>query len=208
MSAPAKKLRNLRRKDERPGEIIDAALQEFAANGFAATRLDAVAERAGICKGTIYLYFESKQDLFKAVIINKMIPHIEGTMDSVQDHRGSCEDLLRKLLHAGARRLIDSELVYISRLIIAEGSKFPELAEFYYREVIQRTDGYLREIIRRGIREGEFRGSALIEYTQLIQLPIISSIIWKDIFREQRDLDVENLIDTYLDLLFNGLKKR
>lgn len=206
MSAPAKKLRNLRRKDERPGEIIDAALQEFAANGFAATRLDAIAERAGICKGTIYLYFDSKEELFKAVVNTKMIPLIERTQDSLQDHRGSSEELIRKLMHTGIRRLVNSELLYISRLIIAEGAKFPELADFYYQEVIERSNDYLRGILRRGIAAGEFRDSAIVDYVQLIQMPIVSSIIWMSIFKQQRDLDVDKLIDIHLDILFNGLK--
>lgn len=207
MATIPKKVRNLRRKDERPQEILDAALQEFAMNGFASAKLDDVAERAGISKGTIYLYFSCKEDLFKAMVKNKIVSILQDAEEQVALHRGAQEELIRQMLKNIIKHFENDELVHITRLIISEGSRFPDLKEFYYHEVIKRGMELARTIIARGIECGEFRKSAIIEFPHLLQSPIMISFLWKSLFDEHKDMDMNALTDAHLDILFYGLRK-
>ena len=126
-----------RRKDERPGEIIAAALASFAERGYAATKLEDVAAAAGISKGTIYLYFPTKEDLFRAVVRQAVLPNIEAAEAQFASHTGSCADLLRGLA-LRFLRLLDSDLTAVPKLVVAESGNFPTLAQFYADTVLRR----------------------------------------------------------------------
>ena len=195
-----------RRKDERPGEIMQAALQEFSAKGFAATRLEDVASRAGICKGTIYLYFKSKEELFEAVVRDRIIPYFE-TMERIQvESTGSAADILREQLTIIHRELVSTDTRYIPKLMIGEGNRFPKLAEFYYREIIVRIHKLIRNVIKRGVENGEFRPEALDWNPQALLSPALSAAMWRVVFDQFAPLDVDNVLNTHIDLLLNALK--
>ena len=195
-----------RRKEARPQEILGAALAEFAANGYAATRLDDVARRAGISKGTIYLYFESKEELFKEVVRRSVVPQLENLRAAVDGFSGSVEDFIRTRFKEFELRLIESEVRFIFRLLVAEGHKFPDLTWFYFDEVIGRGMAVLRRLVARGVAQGEFRPTALDEVPQLLVAPALLGLLWKALFDRYRPLDLERMLETYVDLILNGLK--
>src|SRR5690242_18466094 len=142
--------------ETRRSDIISAALRLFAAKGFAATRLDDVAEAAGIAKGTVYLYFETKEELFRDVVRQELLPTLDRFEAEVAAHQGPTADLLRLLL-AGLARLIDSDAGAIPKLVVCEAGNFPEIARFYAEEVVGRGQNLLDRIVQRGIEGGEFR---------------------------------------------------
>lgn len=197
--------RRSRRKDARPHEILKAALDVFVSHGYEATRLEDVAERAGVSKGTIYLYFESKEELFAEVVRQAILPHFE-TIEALAVQGGSAEAILRQQLRTIYTKLVSTEVRYIPRLIIGEGNRFPELTEFYYREIISRCHQTLRDVIRRGVESGEFRASALHWQPQAVLSPALSAVIWLLLFDRFAPLDLESYFNTHVDLLMHGLK--
>ncbi len=200
------KQRPQRRKDARPQEIVAAALQEFSQRGFAATRLDDVAARAGVAKGTIYLYFNSKADLFKAVVQETVVPQFEQVGVAISEFEGPTEDLLKLFLKRIAHDFVETDIHHIIRLIQAEGRQFPELAEFYFKEVISRGMARVREILARGVERGEFRDSGLEAFPQLIVSPALMATMWKSTFESFAPLDLDRALDVHLDVILNGLK--
>lgn len=196
-----------RRKEERPQEILTAALQEFSVNGFAGTRLEDVATRAGICKGTIYLYFRSKEELFVEVVRDRILPHIEQLENMNKRPEGNAKDLLRQQLTTIYRELLSTDARFIPKLIISEGSRFPELAQFYFEEIITRIHKVSQSIIDRGVAAGEFRKSALNWEQQAILGPALSAVIWITVFNEFEALDLDTYLKTHIDLLLHGLEK-
>ncbi len=197
-----------RRKDARPAEIIEAALTLFIDRGFAATRLDDVAKQAGVTKGTVYLYFANKEDLFKAVIRETLVPELEMAEGMIEDHQGPWADLLREMLLAWAKRLMDSQTGGITKLMIAEASNFPELAQFYVSEIVVRSRRIFAEIIERGIAAGEFRPVNVLMATRAVTAPLLMVKVWSRSFANC-DPDAVNVADYaafHFDMLMQGLK--
>ena len=198
--------RNRRRKEERPDEIVEAAFTEFSEQGYADTRLDKVAARAGVSKGLVYLYFKTKEELFKAVVRRFLVPKIEGLRTAVLEYEGSIEAFFRGPLQAFARDVIDSPVRHVLRLLIAEGPKHPDLTAFYHDEVITRGLSLLRVLVERGETSGEFRSTRLGEFPQLIVAPVVVALLWRVLFERHAELDTDALIDTHIDLLANALR--
>lgn len=196
-----------RRKDERPAEIMNAALKEFSLNGFAGTRLEDVARRAGICKGTIYLYFKSKEDLFEEVVRDRILPYLEQIEAIGENVEGSAGDILRQQLKIIYKELVATDTRYIPKLMIGEGNRFPHLAEFYFREVISRMHKLLRNLIERGVANGEFREEALQWKPQAILSPALSAAMWRTVFEQFDTLDIDAFLETHIDLLMHGLER-
>jgi AcrR family transcriptional regulator len=197
-----------RRKEQRPGEIIDAALHEFARRGFAATRLEDVAERAGVTKGTIYFYFKDKEELFKAAARSSLIPALKQIETLSIDFEGSAEDLLRAHFRAVYSLLLKNPRArQIMRLLIAEGPQFPELVDFYYRDVISRGLSVLRRVIERGVVKHEFRRTRVTEFPQVIFGPVMAAMIWTLLMSDTHPIDFDAYARAHLDLVLNGLKK-
>ena len=146
-----------RRKDARPAELLDAALAEFFEKGFAAARLEDIAARAGVSKGTVYLYFDSKEEMFEALVQAIPKANVEQMRAIAMDATVPPEDLLRRMLTFVGGFLRDERMAKFPRLIISDGGRFPKLAETYKREVISRGIGILSAVIERGIKEGAFR---------------------------------------------------
>ena len=200
--------RNKRRKDERPQEIIDAALLVFAESGYAAARLDDVARRAGVAKGTIYLYFESKEELFKAVVRAVVVSHMERMQGLIESFEGTSEELLRTVMRSTAYEFVNSDMRHLSRLMMVEGRKFPDITKFYFDEVISHGMGNIRAIIERGVGRGEFRETQLAEFPQLMMSAPMMAMMWKATFDHVHHLDLDRYFDTHIDILLNGLMKK
>jgi AcrR family transcriptional regulator len=200
--------RRRRRKDERPEEILAAALEEFADKGYAATRLDDVARRAGVAKGTIYLYYEGKELLFQTVVRRAVAPQLDQLEHMVGSYPGSAESFLRGPFLTLQRNLVQSDIRRLLRVFLAEGTAFPELIEFYYREVVSRGMAVMRSLIERGVKAGEFRPSALSELPQPLIAGALVALLWESLFGREHPLDTERLLEIHIDLILDGLKAR
>lgn len=178
MSCPFKP-RWERRKDARPQELLDAALDHFVARGFAATRLDDVAKSAGVSKGTLYLYFCSKEELFKAVVRESIVPLIGEAEGVIEQFTGSSEDLFRILMRTWWGNVGASKLSGLPKLMMAEAGNFPELARFYQEEVVDRGENLMISVLKRGIARGEIRPLDLEIAPRIITAPMIMMMMWK-----------------------------
>jgi AcrR family transcriptional regulator len=196
-----------RRKQARPGEILDAALKVFAEKGFAAARMEDIAREAGVTKGTIYLYFESKEAVFKALVREAVGTALTAVSADVAAFEGSARTLLTMVITMMGTVLIDSDKVVLPKIVIAESANFPWLAEFYRFEVIERGLGLMTALIRRGIERGEFRPLPPEHIARMFVAPVLLSAIWRVTFSrlDPQPYDFKSLIATHLDVFFKGI---
>jgi len=196
-----------RRKNARPEEILNAALEAFADRGFAATKLEDVARRAGVTKGTIYLYFENKEALFKALIRQTIVPVIAQGEAIAQAFTGSARDLFERLVREYWRLVGETSLSGIPRLMIAEAGNFPELARFYYAEVVTRGHRLMAGVLERGIKAGEFKKVNLAVATKLAMAPLMHAVVAYQAFAAcmPEGFDVSSYLDTHIDLFLHGI---
>jgi AcrR family transcriptional regulator len=196
-----------RRKEARPAEILDAALKVFAEKGFAGTRMEDIAARAGVTKGTIYLYFENKEAVFKTLVRESIGATLAGVTQTVQGFQGPARDMLRMALSAMAHLLTTSDRVVLPKIIIAESGNFPELARFYRDEVIDKGLALMSGLIERGIAQGELRAVPVQHAVRLCIAPVLLGAIWRTTFAafDPEPYDYQGLVDTHLDVLFRGL---
>lgn len=194
-----------RRKEDRPAEILAAALKTFTAKGFAATKLDEVAKEAGISKGTLYLYFESKEALFKAVVNEFVLPHIEKAEEQAEQYTGSIQDLLRLLLEQWRHNVLETELCGIPKIMISEASNFPELASFYLENVILRSRRFVINLITLGIEQGEFRTCDAEHAARAFLAPLVFAAIWEHSLAPfDESYDIKEYLNTHLDIFCKG----
>jgi AcrR family transcriptional regulator len=189
------------RRGERRDAIIAAALEEFSASGFAATRLDDVARRAGVAKGTIYLYFRDKETLFQE-LVRVMVHPLVGAITTAPLQDLPIRAVLEMILEVFVKEILGTRRKDVLRLIIAEGPRFPKLAEFYYREVIARVLPVVRARLALAVERGELSNDALARFPQLLVAPGLMAIIWDGLFERFEHLDVRALMRAHLDLLF------
>jgi AcrR family transcriptional regulator len=194
-----------RRKEDRPQEITAAALDAFAENGYAATRVDDVAKRAGVSKGLLYLYFKTKEELFKAVIHSVVVPRIEALAATVDSSEMSAEEFLRGPFLDFVKTLPGSPISTLVRLMIAEGPKHPDLLQYYWENVVSRGLAAITVLLERGVQSGEFRRSIVNELPHLFVMPVMFSVIFKLLFEEQCP-DTDTLIETQVDMLIAHMK--
>ncbi|MBT8101204.1 MAG: TetR/AcrR family transcriptional regulator [Gammaproteobacteria bacterium] len=194
-----------RRKEDRPEEISAAALAAFAENGYAATRVEDVAKRAGVSKGLLYLYFKTKEELFKAVVRSFVTPRIDALTSVIERADMSSEDFLRGPFLDFVKQLPGSPISIIVRLMVAEGPKHPDLLQFYWDNVVSRGLGAIQILLDRGVANGEFRRSAITEQPHLFIMPVLFSVIFQLLF-EKQSLDSDRIIETQIDLLLEKLK--
>lgn len=193
---------------DRRTQILAAALDEFSQNSFAAARLDDVARRAGVAKGTIYLYFKDKESLFHELLraqISPVIVMLEAML--ANGGKGAAAAVpLRALAHQVADLFVEQVLSTrrkdVIRLILTEGPRFPKLAEFYYREVVSRGVVAMRGRMERAVKAGEISSDALARFPQLIVAPALVAIMWKTMFEKFQPLDAKALMHAHIDILF------
>ena len=200
---PARK----RRKEARPGELTAAALALFVEKGFAATRLEDVARRAGVSKGTLYLYFDSKESLFKAVIREGIFPVLAENEAIAAQHAGSSFDLLARFLDNWWAKIGQTAFAGIPKLIVAESSNFPELAQFYYENVILRGRALVGGALARGMASGEFRRLDVETTIDVVIAPILMLLIWRFSLAscQGAESDPQPYLRVHMDLLREGL---
>jgi len=206
---PAPSTRWRRRKEARPAEILDAALACFAERGFAATRLDEVATRAGVTKGTLYLYFPNKEELFKAVVRQSIVAGIARGEELVAESAEPASVLLERLIHHWAQ-VIPTPASAIPKLVLAEAGNFPDIARFYLDEVVNRGMELIRGVIEKGIARGEFRAVDVERGAFCVIAPMVLAMQWRHSFarHDREPVDAMALADAHLQLLLRGLVVR
>ena len=195
-----RKARNTARREA----ILTAALDEFSARGFEAARLDDVAKRAGIAKGTIYLYFRDKENLFQELIRTMLTPLV-GTIEAMGQADLPLAALADRIADMFVREVYETRRKDVVRLMISEGRRFPKLAEFYYREVLSRIIAAVRALLQRAAARGEI-AEGLAEFPQIIAAPGLIAIIWSGLFERFEPLDVRKMMRVHLQLLFEARK--
>jgi AcrR family transcriptional regulator len=195
-----------RRKAERPREILEAAFEEFSRNGYATTTLDQVAERAGVTKGTIYVYFENKEHLFISMVREVTNVTLDVVQDMFKRHEGSTADLLRAQFSFIYEHIVeDRRRREVVRMLIAEASRFPALADRYHDEIHRPCLDLLKQAIQRGIDRGEIRSSPVIDCPQVIIAPIALVDLWMILYDNRQPLDLRAYFNAHLDMVLNGL---
>jgi AcrR family transcriptional regulator len=189
------------RAAERRDAIIAAGLEEFVARGFAATRLDDVAKRAGVAKGTIYLHFKDKEALFEELIRTAIVPLVTR-LGAPPLAGGSVRDMIESFARTFIQEVATTKRGDIVRLIVAEGPRFPDVADFYYREVVSRGLSGMRALIELGIERGEIAQKNLARFPQLLVAPAIIAVIWQSLFSKHAALDANEMFRVHLDLIF------
>ena len=201
-----------RRKEARPQELLDAALALFVEKGFAATRSEEVAQRAGVSKGTLYLYYPSKEELFKAVVRQTLSALIAEGQEAVGSFEGSSSELLSFLLHTWWERVGNTPAAGIHKVMLAEVRNFPELAQFYTDEVIIPADRLFSSCVQRGMDRGEFRALPLHEVAHALMAPLIFMAVHRHSFGacpvHGPDMDPSLVLNTHLELVLRGLEVR
>ncbi|MBV8736816.1 MAG: TetR/AcrR family transcriptional regulator [Alphaproteobacteria bacterium] len=198
--------RRRRDRDVRESEILEAAFSEFAAHGYAATRMEDVARRAGVAKGLPNFYFASKDALFKAVLRRLILPDWSALEARFGQSDRTTADLLREFVALIYERLVDNPRAHqLLRLLIAEGPRMPELTEFYYAEFIERAIALLGSLLGRGVERGEIRPGPYARYPQVIMAPALMAVLWNLLFATEHPLDCAGFLEAHLDLVLNGL---
>jgi AcrR family transcriptional regulator len=201
--APAKPASNrVERAAERRSAIIEAAMDEFIARGFAATRLDDVAKRAGVAKGTIYLHFKDKEALFEELIRTAIVPLVGRLFAAPPAPDASVRDMIEGFASVFIQEVATTRRGDIVRLIVAEGPRFPDIADFYYREVVSRGLGGMRALIELGIARGEIKQKNLARFPQILVAPALIAVIWQSLFARHAPLDAIEMFRVHLDLIF------
>jgi AcrR family transcriptional regulator len=207
--APSSPSKRERRKEARPGELLDAALDLFVEKGFSATRVEEVAARAGVSKGTLFLYFPSKVDLFKAVVRESIASQIPSWSEEFSTYEGSSAEMLRNTLNAWWDRIGKTRASGIAKLVISEAQNFPEIATFYQDEVIKPGQTLIHHILERGVARGEFREMDLSHAIHIVVAPMIFLMMWKHSIgacaASAHIVDPEQFIQMQLDVLLNGI---
>jgi AcrR family transcriptional regulator len=202
-----------RRKEARPQELLDAALALFVEKGFAATRTDEVAQQAGVSKGTLYLYYPSKEELFKAVVRHNLTALIAEGEELAGTFEGSSSELLATLMRIWWQRVGSTHAAGIHKIMLAEVRNFPELAQFYTDEVMVPADRLFSGCVQRGIHSGEFRAMPVHEVAHALIAPLIFMAVHRHSFgccpvHGGVDVDPGVMLETHLDLVLRGLEVR
>lgn len=196
-----------RRKDARPAEILASALETFSQRGYEATRLEDVARKAGCTKGTIFLYYRNKAELFKAAVRESVAPLIEANERLVEEHVGGTRELLEKLLRRRWEHVAQNRIDALVKLMLAEAHAYPELARFIHDEVFERSQSLLRRVLERGMARGEFRPLDVDHTARFVVAPMLFALVWRhavDHAVESR-FSMNDYFETALRIMLEGL---
>jgi|CryBogDrversion2_2_1035213.scaffolds.fasta_scaffold00039_15 AcrR family transcriptional regulator len=195
------------RQREREAVILQSAIAEFAASGFENARLDDIAHRAGVAKGTLYLYYSDKATLFKAAVRSVIHPVLARIQETVIVAEGSATELLRTVLAEIYREMTTDDLRReLVRLLVAEGRRFPDLGDFYHDEVIAKGTATFRMILWRGVATGEFRRTSAEEFPQLLLAPCVAFSNWQLMFGDRRPMNLDRYAEAHLQFVLAALQ--
>lgn len=186
---------------QRRQAVIDAGLEVFSTRGFAAARLDDVAERAGVAKGTIYLFFKDKEDLFEQIVLGATAPVLARIESVISRADLPLEETLSRLFEVFQSEILATKRKEILRLVITEGARFPKIAEFYYREVIAKGMALIRRLARNASARGELSSNEIERFPQLVFAPLLMAVIWEGLFSKVEPLDVGGLLRAHRNVL-------
>jgi TetR/AcrR family transcriptional regulator len=205
---PPPHTRRARRKDARPGELLAAALDLFVKKGYAATRVEEVATRAGVSKGTLFLYFSSKEELFKSVVREHISGHFATWSEEIEQFDGSSQEMLRDCLQSWWEHIGSTKASGIPKLMMSEARNFPELGAFYQQEVVQPGRALVARILQRGVTRGEFRPMDLQYSVYMVLAPLLFLSMWMHSLDACGDpatrIEPEKYLSTQLDMLLFG----
>jgi TetR/AcrR family transcriptional regulator len=208
---PDSSTRRERRKEARPGELLAAALDLFVEKGFAATRSEEVAQRAGVSKGTLFLYFPTKEDLFKAVVRANISQTITDAMAELMNYPGTTAQMIPYLLNTWWERFGNTKASGLSKLMMSEATNFPELAAFYYQEVVEPNHRLVKSVVQRGIDSGEFRPVDVDHAVFNIITPMVYLVNWKHSMgccvADEQQIDPLKYISAHADMVVHALSK-
>lgn len=205
--AEFKKLTRAEQKALRPLQILDAAFEEFVEHGFAATRVEDIAERIGVTKGTVYMYFPTKEELFSAMIRHISVS-FEVVLTEADDLTGTCIERLKSLIRLFYERVVnDRKTRETLRFVVSEGAQFPQVIDAHYSELIEPIFARTQALIDEGVRLGEFRRAPAARASVVVG-PVLSMTVETLIFENRRDFDLPGYIEAHLDLVINGLGAR
>ena len=193
-------------KEVRRNAIIDAGFEEFAVQGFTATKLDDVAVRAGIGKGTIYLYFDSKESLFQEVVRKNLFPMRDAAQIHAAEFKGSATELLTIHFQRMYLGIHQDRMPQLVAMVMGEASRFPDMADFFFKEIVSSNQELLQNILKKGMESGEFRDNFPVEFTQILMAPAMISAIWRLQFESHSPLDMDAYTQTHIDFVLRGLK--
>lgn len=207
MTTETERPQRRRRKEARPSEIIDAATGVFAEKGYAGTNLNEVARRAGVAKGTLYLYFATKEDLFRAVAQTAFTNNLEGMEKAASDFKRPVRDLIPALLQAAAKGPANSQIPAIARMVISESRQFPDLASIWHDNVVARVLNMLSDVLKEGQKRGEVRQGDPRLQALSVAGPMVTATLFREIFSEDSELrpDLESLAKSHADIILRGL---
>ncbi len=194
-----------RRKEARPAEIVAAGISEFQEHGFHRANLNRIAKKAGISKGTIYLYFASKEALFLAAIETHVTSVMGESEDALTDVNGTTRDLLTKLLENMYARFVHGEAQALLRILLTEGDRMPGVISDYHAMTVQRGSTLLRKILMRGVDRGEVRPGPALETPHVIIAPAVYLAVHHIMFRGAQTLEFEPFFEAHIDTLFHGV---
>ena len=202
--------RRTRRKEARPGELLDAARALFVEKGFAATRVEEVAARAGVSKGTLFLYFPSKEELFKAVVHENAGRHVADAFREMAGFTGSSAELLREFVRRWWTQYGGTPAAGLTKLMVSEAANFPELAQYYQDEVVGPSHELLRRVVQRGIDSGEFRPVDVPPLVHLIIAPLVQMVTWRYSLApccpSAQQIDPVALLELHAEMMVRGLQ--
>ena len=198
-----------RRKDARPQEILEAALAVFAERGFAAARMEQIAARAGVSKGTIYLYFDSKEAVFRALVHEVLGTQLTRFADHARGSSGPVGPVIADILRGIGEFLATSNRVVLPKIVIAEAGNFPDLARIYREEVIENGLALFAGLLKKGMASGEFHTLPVSHAARLCVAPVLLGAIWRTTFAQldSEPYDYAGLIETHIATLLRGLKR-
>lgn len=206
-SSPSTSPKWRRRAEARPAEIVQAAYEVFAEKGFAAARLDDIAKRAGVSKGALYLYFETKQDIFEAVVKDAIAPNIGQIEAFALAFPGTFEQLIRMMIPRVADLANQSGMGKVIKMVVGESGNFPEIARVWHDDIVGKGLGLLTTVITRAQERGEVRPGNAREYTLTIAGPLLAAVIFRETFvpAGAKPFDIPHLMQQHLDTVLPGL---
>ncbi|OHV75394.1 TetR/AcrR family transcriptional regulator [Ensifer sp. LCM 4579] len=208
MTKTEKKTSRAEQKARRPQEILEAAFEEFTVKGYTATRVEDVAARLGVTKGTVYLYFPTKDVLFEEMFRHMSTPFAD-LLASVDTLGGSAADRLRALLLLAYDKIADDRKTReLLRLSLSEGTRFPDIVDRHHEEFIAPLIAAIGSLVEKGVASGEFREGAVAKFPDVVASSILHIAVWRLMFADRRPIDGPAFIDAHLDLALNGLLQR
>lgn len=197
-----------KRRQARPAEILQAAIEEFSESGFAGAKIEAIAARAGVAKGTVYLYYATKEELFEAIVRDRVSPVFKIISGIVKLWPGSQAALLKQIIPRFYSEIVENDMRrMILKTLISESDRFEQLAKFYHKEILVPARRMLKSIVRNGINSGEFRDTPIANEPLVLVGPALTAAIWKMTFERSEKLDTKRWLEAHIDLVVHGLKK-